>query len=144
MKIRYTPEEEGLRVSKPYVQLVMCSQKNRIAVDGLIDSGADHNLFNILLAKLCGIDLRNAAEVRVTGFNHTGKKNIGYLVPVKYVLGNYEWIGDTIFVETKQPHGFLGQVGFFDAFDILFSYRRQTVDVQPLRAEKIDHLTHIE
>ncbi len=140
MKIRYTPEEEGSKVSKPYVSLIMCSQEKRIKVDGLIDSGSDHNLFSMILAEVCGIDLTNAEEVSVSGFNHKGKKNKGYLVPVKYVLDNYEWIGDTVFVETQQPHGFLGQVGFFDAFNILFSYSKEAIELQPARAQTIDYL----
>ncbi|OGY31540.1 MAG: hypothetical protein A3C02_02360 [Candidatus Andersenbacteria bacterium RIFCSPHIGHO2_02_FULL_45_11] len=140
MKIEYTPAGIGSTVSKPYVSLIMCSQNKRIYVDGLIDSGSDHNLFSIVLAESCGIDLRHAARVSVAGFNHTGKKNKGYLVPVKYVLDNYEWVGDTVFVETEQPHGFLGQAGFFDAFNILFSYSHETIELNPVSAQKIDLL----
>ena len=140
MKIKYTAAGEDSKVPKPYVGLIMCSQEKRIYVHGLIDSGSDHNLFSFGLAELCGIDLRYAAKVSVAGFNHAGKKNMGYLVPVKYVLDNCEWTGDTVFVETDQPHGFLGQVGFFDAFNILFSYNKQTIEVTPVSAEKVDHL----
>lgn len=140
MKIRYTAAGEGLKVPKPYVTLVMCSQDKRIRVDGLIDSGSDHNLFNIALAEVCGIDLTHATQVSVIGFNHAGKKDKGYLVLVKYVLDNYEWLGETVFVETDQPHGFLGQVGFFDAFNILFSYNQSIIDLRPVSAQKIDHL----
>lgn len=140
MKIKYTPAGEDSKVPKPYVTLIMCSLERRINVHGLIDSGSDHNLFSTVLAESCGIDLRHATKVSVAGFNHGGKKNKGYLVPVKYVLDNYEWIGDTVFVETDQPHGFLGQVGFFDAFNILFSYNNQTIDLKPINAQKIDLL----
>ena len=140
MKIKYTAAGEGSKIAKPYVSLIMCSQEKRIKVDGLIDSGLDHNLFSMILAEVCGIDLTNAEEVNVSGFNHVGKKNRGYLVPVKYVLDNYEWMGDTVFVETDQPHGFLGQAGFFDAFNILFSYSQETIELNPVSAQKIDTL----
>ncbi len=140
MKIRYTPAGEDSKVPKPYLTLVMCSQHKRIKVDGLIDSGSDHNLFNIELAELCGIDLSHATEVSVTGFNHGGKKDKGYLVPVKYVLDNYEWMGGTVFVETNQPHGFLGQIGFFNAFNVLFSYNQRIIELQPDSAQQIDQL----
>ena len=140
MKIKYTPAGDGSKISKPYVTLIMCSQEKRIRVDGLIDSGSDHNLFNIALAQVCAIDLQHATKVGVTGFNHAGKKDKGYLVPVKYVLDNYEWIGDTVFVETDQPHGFLGQVGFFDAFNILFSYSQEIIELRPVSAQTVDLL----
>lgn len=140
MKIKYTPAGKSSKISKPYVTLIMCSQEKRIKVDGLIDSGSDHNLFNIALAEVCGIDLRHATKVSVTGFNHAGKKDKGFLIPVKYVLDNYEWIGGTVFVETNQPHGFLGQAGFFDAFDILFSYSQETIELNSVLAHKIDYL----
>lgn len=140
MKIRYTPAGEGSKVSKPYLTLVMCGQNKRINVDGLIDSGSDHNLFSIALAEICEIDLTHATEVKVTGFNHAGKKNKGHLVPVKFRVGNYEWIGDTVFVETSQPHGFLGQKGFFDAFNVSFSYGKNIIELQPALAQKIDIL----
>ncbi|HLC48854.1 MAG TPA: hypothetical protein VJI96_00510 [Candidatus Andersenbacteria bacterium] len=140
MKIKYTSAGIGSNVPKPYVSLVMCGQNRRIAVDGMIDSGSDHNLFSIGLAQICGIDLTHATQVMVAGFNHSGKKNEGYLVPVKYVLDNFEWLGDTVFVETQQPHGFLGQAGFFDAFDVLFSYSKKTIELHPVVAQKIDYL----
>ncbi len=140
MKIKYTPAGEDSKVPKPYVTLIMCSHERRIKVHGLIDSGSDHNLFSVGLAQICEIDLKHATQVKVAGFNHAGKKNKGYLVPVKYVLDNYEWIGDTVFVETDQPHGFLGQVGFFDAFNILFSYSRETIELHPVSAQKVDYL----
>ena len=75
MKIKYTSAGIGSNVPKPYVSLVMCGQNRRIAVDGMIDSGSDHNLFSIGLAQICGIDLTHATQVMVAGFNHSGKKN---------------------------------------------------------------------
>lgn len=141
MKIKYTPVGDRGKIPKPYVTLVMCSQEKRIKVDGLIDSGSDHNLFSIELAEICGIDLTHAVKVSVSGFNHGNKKDKGHLVPVKFVLGNYEWMGDTVFVETSQPHGFLGQSGFFDAFDVTFSYTQNSIDLKPVNVETRDGLS---
>lgn len=140
MKIKYTPVGQGPEVPKPYITLIMCGQQQRMKVDGLIDSGADHNLFPMELAEVCEIDLRGAQKVKVSGFNHGNKKDKGYLVSVKFVLENYEWTGDTVFVETKQPHGILGQKGFFNAFDITFSFSRGIIELVPTTAQLIDTL----
>lgn len=140
MKIEYTPAGKGSKTPKPYATLVMCGKEKRVRIDGLIDSGSDHNLFPVELAEICGIDLRNATRVRVSGFNHDGKKGAGYLISVKFVLGNLEWMGDTVFVKTKQPHGILGQRGFFDAFDVVFSFTQRTIELKPITAQAIDSL----
>ena len=109
-------------------------------VDGLIDSGADHNLFSIAVAKICGIDLAHTTKVKTNKYNQRKAKETGLLVPVKYTLGNYEWVGATVFLDTEEPHGLLGQEGFFDAFDVLFSYKNKTMDLRPTNAEIIDSL----
>ena len=129
MKIAYTSAEQGWEVPKPSLRLIMCSQNKRIAVDGLIDSGSDHNLFNMKLVKVCGIDLTYTTKITVSGFNHDRKGKQGYLVPVKFNLGNYEWVGDTIFVNTDRPYGLLGQQGFFDAFNVSFFYTKKVIEI---------------
>jgi hypothetical protein len=43
------------------------------------------------------------------------------MVKVKYILDNYEWVGETVFIEWSTPVALLGRVGFFDAFDVKFA-----------------------
>ncbi len=105
----------------------------------LVDSGADHNIFNSSWAELSGIDLLLDQDLKHVTVPQLGNKP-GILVKVKYVLDNYWWIGDTVFVEFEKPIALLGRVGFFDAFDITFKQNENFFSLVPTQAKEIDTL----
>jgi len=55
-------------------------------------------------------------------------------------FGNYEWVGDTVFIDWPKPIALLGRVGFFDAFDVTFKQNKNSFFLIPTHAIEIDKL----
>lgn len=104
---------------------------NNILIEyvALIDSGADFNLFPGEIADTLGIKLDYLRSESIGGISGSAK---GY--PYTLELG----IGDTFYRTTVifsydialRSFGILGQVGFFDKFDIEFSQRKKNVQLK--------------
>lgn len=71
-------------------------------------------------------------RVKKPYIGHSDKEIIGRLLEVNFRLGDYSWVGETIFVNLKHPYGLLGQIGFFDAFDVNFRYRSGVIELKPV------------
>ena len=140
IKFNYSSPFELLGASVPHLDVAMRGPSMSVPIEGcLVDSGADHNIFNDDWAKISGIDLTptpDAILVRLPQFDNKQ----GVLVKGKYVLDNYEWMGDTVFIDWPKPIALLGRIGFFDAFNITFKQNNNTFSLIPTNAVEVDGL----
>lgn len=141
IKFHYRSPLEVLGAPVPYLDVVMRGPNESVAIERcLVDSGADHNIFNDSWANISGVDLSSPDAILVTLPQFDNKK--GTLLKVKYILDNYEWMGDTVFIDWPKPVALLGRVGFFDAFNITFKQNNGIFTLVPTNAAKIDALRH--
>lgn len=142
IKFNYRPPFELLGAPVPYLDVVMRGPNESVAIERcLVDSGADHNIFNNDWAKISGIDLSLTSDVSIVTLPQFDNKE-GVLVRVKYILDNYEWMGDTVFIDWPKPVALLGRVGFFDAFNITFKQNSGIFTLVPTNAVKVDGLRY--
>jgi hypothetical protein len=105
----------------------------------LVDSGADNCVFHKDIADALGIDLSSAEEVELGGIN-SDEPIIGFIAEVSLGVQPYQgasscyYYGDNIpviFSDQVSDNGFavLGQIGFFDNFDVRFSYQKKSVKI---------------
>lgn len=142
LKFHYRSPVESLGAPLPYVDVVMRGPSISVSIEGcLVDSGADHNIFNNSWATISGIDLSFTSDVTLVTLPQFDNKQ-GVLVKVKYILDNYEWMGDTVFIDWPKPIALLGRVGFFDAFDVTFKQNNGVFSLIPTSAVAVDGLKH--
>lgn len=124
--LRITPE-----ISRPVIPVLLKSDKRFIIYPGLIDSGPDYCVFDISIAEILGIKLSVKEKVNISGVSGKSiKGNFGNLV---LKVGYKSYKVKVVFAKIgKFDHGILGTKGFFDHFDVKLSYRKQTIEVQPV------------
>jgi hypothetical protein len=140
LRFVYRPPREKLGAPLPQVGVVMRGPSQSRPIDPcLVDSGADHNIFNDTWAQVLGIDLSLRSDTYEVTLPQYGNIT-GRMVKVKYILDNYEWVGETVFIEWSTPVALLGRVGFFDAFDVKFAQSGNQFFLYPTKAKQIDLL----
>lgn len=123
--------EFNTSIRRPIIEIIIKSENNFAIYPVLIDSGADYCIFNIELANALGIKLTK----KHTSFRGFGKDKIkGFWGEVEIVINKYRYKTKAIFAETSQfGHGILGQIGFFDHFDVKLSHQKQTIEIEPVK-----------
>lgn len=94
------------------------------------DSGADHCVFPASFAQAIGLDLLNMKSHLTSGVGSTG--NVTYYDLVEIDLGNgikfNTMVGFTAGMEA-QGIGLLGQVGFFENFQVSFDHKNRVFHI---------------
>ena len=117
-------------IRRPIIEIIIKTKDNFAIYPVLIDSGADYCIFNIELAEALEIKLTK----KRTHFRGVGKEKIeGFWGEVEIKLGNNSYQTKAIFAEISQfGHGILGQLGFFDHFDVKLSHQKQIIEINPI------------
>ena len=118
-------------IRRPIIEIIIKTKDNFAIYPVLIDSGADYCIFNIELAEALEIKLTK----KRTHFRGVGKEKIeGFWGEVEIKLGNNSYQTKAIFAEISQfGHGILGQLGFFDHFDVKLSHQKQIIEINPIK-----------
>jgi len=124
----YQYQEITPKISRPIVSIILKHKDKFIFYDGLIDSGADYCIFNIELAQTLGIKLSKSK----VSFKGVGKGKVrGFWGEVEIRIAGATYKTTAIFAEISDfGHGILGQKGFFDHFDVKFSYQQEIIDIK--------------
>lgn len=125
-------KEINLQVKRPIIPLIIKSDTCFILYHGLIDSGADHCIFSLEIAKELGLKLSAKDKVEFIGI---GKDRVkGYWGKIDIKIGGLAYTEEVIFAEISDfGHGILGQQGFFDHFDVKLSYQKQKIEIEPTK-----------
>jgi hypothetical protein len=108
--------------------------KNSVQFDALVDSGAEHSIFSLEIAKEVGLSLRKARHVIAVGAG--GHEIDGFLTTIELQLVRHRWTAPTIFSDAGQRRAILGQIGFFAFFAVTFRYAQGEMEIRRNRVGK--------
>lgn len=105
------------------VEITSPATKNTINHAVLIDSGADWCVINAEIGEALGIKIENDKPHEFKGIS--GKVETGYVHIVTLGVKGVKFNTPVIFAKAlaEDRYSIVGQVGFFDQFDIRFSYK---------------------
>lgn len=114
-------------IKRPIIDIVVKSKERFAIYPVLIDSGADYCIFHSELAKSFGIKL-SKKTVKFHGVSK--KKVVGRFGEVELKIAGHIYKTNVLFAKIIHfEHGILGQLGFFDHFDVKLSHRRQIIEI---------------
>jgi hypothetical protein len=130
MKFRYKQYAPG--VIRPVIPIEMRHNGQSFRCEVLVDSGADMNTANIEIAEILGIDVKAGIPGKVQGV--TGGSEANWTHDITIVVGGHKRLVPVAFGEKVGHWGFqiVGQKGFFDLFNIKFSYQKSEVEIKPI------------
>lgn len=96
-------------------------------VSALVDSGAEHNIFGLEVARRLDISLKDARPVTVFGVGDA--ELAGKLTVVELELAPHHFAAPAIFVEGLSTPAILGQAGFFQFFDVTFRRKQRRIEL---------------
>ncbi len=93
----------------------------------LVDSGADWCVINAEIGEALGIKIKNDKPHEFMGIS--GKPETGYVHVVGIKVKSVRYNTPVIFASSlkEDRYSIVGQVGFFDQFDIRFNYKRKEI-----------------
>lgn len=127
----YHYKEITSSIRRPIIEIIVRTESNFAIYPVLIDSGADYCIFSNQLAKSLRIKL---SKIKIK-FKGVGKNQIiGRWGKVEIRLGDKSYNTKVIFADISDfGHGILGQLGFFEHFDIKLSHSKQIIEVEPVK-----------
>ena len=129
MKLKYKYKNVASKVLRPIIPIEVEKDGRSIYYEVLVDSGADHCVFNSEIATYLGIDLESGEEMSVTGITGSVEKCYAHEVNVK--VGGHPYKVKTNFLKnmSKMGHGVVGQAGFFDKFIVKFDLAKAEIEL---------------
>ena len=115
---------------RPVIPVTLTYQGNSLRFQSLIDSGADWCVFHGEIAKELGIDLKSGKQQHFFGVG--GLKQFAYFHAIQMEIGGWKFPCYCAFADDlKTPYGLLGQVGFFDKFQVRFDLIKEEIELKP-------------
>jgi Aspartyl protease len=130
MKFPYTRLPN--KIKRPIIRIAVEHKGKEIPYFGLIDSGADMNLFHAEIAELLGLDLK-AGVKQFAGGIVEGERREYYVHNITLKIGG--WRNENVregFMPSlsKNGHGLLGQYGFFDLYSVKFDLPKGEIELK--------------
>ncbi len=126
---KYPAGDEKTTIIKPVITVRLIGPKKFQEIEAIIDSGADHSIFDMDFAKNLGLSFTKA---KVEPFSGIGKGTIKvFTIPVEIqVVGIDKKVTIPIgFVKSPSFPPLLGLDGFFDNFVIKFDKAHNIIDI---------------
>ena len=118
-------------VSRPVIPIQLIKGQDRVKCFAMIDSGADYCIFQASLGEIIGLAIESGKLDHFGGIS--GQKQLtAYFHNIQIEVGGHEfdcWAGFSRDIEAL-PCGLLGQLGFFNLFDILFDYNKGRIELK--------------
>jgi len=122
----------GWQLLKPIIPVKLIVDKNSIAYEALIDSGADFCIFDAEVGEYLGLDIKSGTREEFGGIVGTEKAEVFFHKVFLNVGGwNYETTVGFSYGISKFGFGILGQKGFFDIFIIKFDLQKEEIELKP-------------
>lgn len=119
-----------LSAVRPVIPIWLIRGGKRIGYLALIDSGADLCIFHAEIGELIGLVVESGKLLQYYGIS--GQQLTAYFHDVKIEVGGYEfdcWAGFSRDIDNL-PYGLLGQLGFFNLFNVLFDYNKGRIELK--------------
>lgn len=105
---------------KPALKVFISHSGKRSApLESIVDSGAEHCVFDAQIAEGLRIPIRKGREVAFSGIA-MGAETIGYLHTITLTVAAQSYRALIVFAYNVSTTGILGQIGFFDHFIVTF------------------------
>lgn len=128
MKFKYKKLAPGL--IRPIIPVTLVHKDKEISYEALVDSGADMCVFPAQIGELLGLAVRSGREGPLRGV--IGKEGKVYYHEIILDIGGNRTKANVGFsYDQTAQHGFLGQVGTFNIYSVLFQYRKETIEFKP-------------
>lgn len=137
MKFRYqkipSPDPKQKWLKRPIIDIRVLGPQGGTTVSALVDSGADHSLFHIDIAKDIGIDLNKSNIAYFRGIE--GGRMPTFLERVKIQIIGSDKTTELLagFTDSRTVSAILGQEGFFDEYRIKFERDHNLIEITPIR-----------
>ncbi len=115
---------------RPVIPIWLIGGDKRIGYHAIIDSGADLCIFHAQIGELLGIAVESGKLLPFNGIS--GELLTAYFHDIKIEVGGYEfdcYAGFSRDID-NMPYGLLGQLGFFNLFDVLFDYNKGRIELK--------------
>ncbi len=115
--------------TRPVIPVTLINGDERVTNLAIIDSGADLCIFHAEIGEQIGIDIESGKVQTFSGI--TREQLSAYFHDIKIGIGGYEYDCYAGFSRdlVNMPYGLLGQVGFFDLFNIVFDYKKERIEL---------------
>ncbi|OGH06696.1 MAG: hypothetical protein A2W22_02275 [Candidatus Levybacteria bacterium RBG_16_35_11] len=115
---------------RPVIQIDFDSPNGGFGYFVLIDSGADYCVFHGGIGDRLGLKVKEGKEVIFYGTS--GESQKAYFHNVTFKIGGNKHKADIGFSYemNKLPYGILGQVGFFDKWNIKFELSKENIEIK--------------
>lgn len=126
--IPFTGTKSALR---PVIEIEFSEENGKFRYLVLVDSGADYCIFHADIGEQLGLDITSGKPL--TFYGTSGQPQKAYFHQVKFNVGGHEHKCDVGFsYDMKQlAYGILGQIGFFDTWNIKFEYGKENIEIKP-------------
>lgn len=117
-------------VTRPVIPVTFIKGEASVTHEVLIDSGADNNFIDDEIAEILGIDVSKGKKMPFSGA--TGTQKMSYLHPLVIEVGGHRYETNVAFARgiAKQGYSMMGQIGFFDFFDIKFNKQKGVIEIK--------------
>jgi len=124
------PFSDKKYILRPIIPVSLRYKDKSIHYEALMDTGADFCIFSTELASALGIKLDPRRMICFSGVGEQPSK--GFISNVILRVGEINISTEIVFAESGNTR-ILGQLGFFDHFDVKLSYQKQTIEVGPIK-----------
>jgi hypothetical protein len=100
--------------------IIWYNHKRSPLLESILDTGADHCIFDAEIAEYLGIAVTKGQEVHFTGINKG--QTAGFLHTVRVTIAGHNYDAQFVFAYGISATGILGQTGFFDRFVATFDW----------------------
>ena len=116
--------------SRPVIPISIIRGEERVRYLAIIDSGADLCIFHAEIGELVGLVVESGKLLRFNGIS--GQQLTAYFHDIKIEVGGYEFDCCAGFSRdiSNLPYGLLGQLGFFNLFNVLFDYNKGKIELK--------------
>jgi Aspartyl protease len=119
-------------IAKPMIEIRLSHGNKGMNLLALIDSGADACLFHKSVADALEIDYKQGQPKDFSGISGRQAKIVAYFHQVHLTVLRLGSIDLSVgFTDSDGVGALLGQLGFFDGFDIAFVRAADFIDIKP-------------
>jgi len=114
---------------RPVIPIRLIKGEKGVRYLAIIDSGADLCIFHAEIGELIGIAVESGKLLQFSGI--ASQQLTAYFHDIKIEVGGYEFDCYAGFSRDlgNLPYGLLGQVGFFNLFNIVFDYNKERIEL---------------
>ena len=120
-------------IARPIISIKLVHDGSLVKTAALIDSGADWCIFHGELGEVIGLEVRSGDEQDFYGIIGPGPGQI-FFHDISIEIGGISYSIRCGFSYDISPNGFgvLGQLGFFDTFDVKFMRSKARIELKEI------------